>query len=207
MMANLQLRSLQYATGPSSPRFFKYVQQPQSPDEQEMCTHQIIRQNDFASFNILGLAIIFVVGGLIIILNLSLNTIVNKIQQGTPKGQYRIKEWDINGTLNVNGWHSNTMAPTLKQLLEKTFVESFENKLPQTADAPEAAMPATPTFTCLLPPKSNHGSFAEIQDLENESPGSVTGATLASENVIKYSDNDPCKGQLFDQHRDSKLIR
>jgi hypothetical protein len=91
MMANLQLRSLQYATGPGSLRFFKYVHQPQSRDEQERCTHQIIRQNDFASFNVLGLAIIFVVGGLIIVLNLSLSTVVNKIQQGTPKGQYRIR--------------------------------------------------------------------------------------------------------------------
>ena len=59
MMANLQLRSLQYATGHGSLRFFKYVHQPQSRDEQEMCTHQIIRQNDFASFNVLGLAIIY----------------------------------------------------------------------------------------------------------------------------------------------------
>jgi hypothetical protein len=65
------------------------------------CTHQIIRQNDFASFNVLGLAIIFVVGGLIIVLNLSLSAVVNKIQQGTPKGQYRIKKWDINGTLKL----------------------------------------------------------------------------------------------------------
>ena len=36
MMANLQLRSLQYATGPGSLRFFKYVHQPQNRDEQEM---------------------------------------------------------------------------------------------------------------------------------------------------------------------------
>jgi hypothetical protein len=101
MMANLQLRSLQYATGPGSLRFFKYVHQPQSRDKQEMCTHQIIRQNDFASFNVLGLAIIFVVGGLIIVLNFVTEHCCEQNTTGHAEGAIPHQEWDINGTLKL----------------------------------------------------------------------------------------------------------
>jgi hypothetical protein len=176
MMTNLQLRSLQYATGPSSPRFFKYVRQPQTHDEQEMCTHQIIRQNDFASFNILGLAIIFIVGGLIIILNLTLSTIANKIQQATPKGQHRIREWDINGTLKLQRIAFQNHGTMLQsggtiQATVTTFQDTFKNELPLIADSPQAKKPTRSALSRLFSPKANQVSLAEIKDFGTEPPG------------------------------------
>ena len=208
MMTNLQLRSLQYAAGPSSPRFFEYVRQPQTHDEQEMCTHQIIRRNDFASFNILGLAIIFIVGGLIIILNLSLSSIVNKLQQATPKGQHRIREWDINGTLKLqriafqnHGTAGGTdLAPVTK------FEDTFENKLPPTADMSKAAKPTRSALSRLCLRRASHIPLTEIKDLGNEPPAGAILTTPVSGNEIAYTEHDPWKGGLFDNHRDSKTI-
>jgi hypothetical protein len=211
MMTNLQLRSLQYATGPSSTSFFKYIQQPETHEEQEMCSHQIIRRNDFASFNILGLAIIFIVGGLMIILNLTLSTIVNKIQQATPKGQHRIREWDINGTLKLQRIAFQNHGAALRTGGKDptpitTFEQNFENKLPSMADASKETKPARSTLSRFLSPKANQTSFAEIKDLGNEPPASATLTTPGSGNEITYTENDPWKGRLFDHHHDSKPV-
>lgn len=212
MMTNLQLRSLQYATGPSSPHFYTYVRQPQTHDEQEMCSHQIIRRNDYASFNILGLAIIFILGGLIIILNLTLSTMVNKIQQATPKGRQRIREWRINGTLNLQRLalekHGTTLHNGSNDLVPAAMMyeNTFESKLPPATDAAQATKPRRSALSRLLSPKANQLSVSEIKELDHDPLPNAAHTTPGSIWDSTYTESDAWKGRLFDHHQDSKPI-
>ena len=229
MMTNLQIRSLQYATGPSSPRFFKYVRPPQTRDEQDMCTRQIIRRNDFASFNVLGLALIFILGGLIVIVNLTLRSVVNRLQQATPKGQHRIREWDVNGTLKLQRIafqkHGTGLevgktdlaaagaAPTATTTTTTMeFEHPFANRLPSVAvDAATAsaavAKPTRSALSRLWPRKGEQTPFTEIKDLDNEHAASATHTSPDSaDETTAYAEHDPWKGRLFDNHGDAKTI-
>lgn len=141
-----------------------------------MCSHQIIRRNDYASFNILGLAIIFILGGLTIILDLTLSTIVNKIQQATRKGQHRIREWRINGTLNLQRialgkhgarLHNGSQDPLPVAMM---YENTFESKLPPTTDAAQAKKPTISALSRLLSPMANQLSVSEIKERDNDPP-------------------------------------
>ena len=88
----LQLSTVQYVTGYGSPAFDKYVTPPHQRDRW-MCTNQIVRRDDFASFSVLGLAIILGICGLIILLSETLSRIVPLISGKSPTKQRIDMEW------------------------------------------------------------------------------------------------------------------
>jgi hypothetical protein len=98
---NLQILSVEYVTGPNDPSDGGNI--VDLPDEDKwMCTNQIVRRDDYISFNVLGLAIILVVGGCLIVLNLTLISMVSRIQQSTERGQCRNEEWQASDMLQLH---------------------------------------------------------------------------------------------------------
>jgi len=96
----IQLQVAQYVTGPDNPAYHKYITPP-ARNATWMCTNQIVQRNDYASFSVLSLAIIFIVGGLLIITNLSLSTIWPRIRRKTALNHYRDAQWDANELLEL----------------------------------------------------------------------------------------------------------
>ena len=92
---------MEYVTGPNDPSDGGNI--VDLPDEDKwMCTNQIVRRDDYISFNVLGLAIILVVGGGLIVLNLTLISMVSRIQQSTERGQRRNEEWQASDMLQLH---------------------------------------------------------------------------------------------------------
>lgn len=91
---NMQLEIAQYVMGYGNPDYVKYIQPPSS-DETWMCTNQIVQRNDYASFSILGLVIIFTFGALFIIIDMSLTTLIKRLRPDTRRSQDRKLEWTL----------------------------------------------------------------------------------------------------------------
>lgn len=98
---NLQLLSVEYVTGPTDPSDGGHI--VDLPDEDKwMCKNQIVRRDDYTSFSALGLAIILAVGGCFILLNLTLVSMVTRIQQSTENGERRNEEWQASDMLQLH---------------------------------------------------------------------------------------------------------
>lgn len=59
-----------------------------------MCDNQIIQDDGYACFSMLGLVIIFGVGGVLIFINLTLRPLTYYAQTGTVLNSLRREEWD-----------------------------------------------------------------------------------------------------------------
>ena len=67
-----------------------------------ICGNQKIRHSgDHMSFSVLGMSIILILGGVIMIISLSIDTVVGAIQQRTGKGEYRRQEWILHDKLQL----------------------------------------------------------------------------------------------------------
>jgi hypothetical protein len=78
MMNLIQIQSLSFLTGPNDPSNEKNVMDIPEKDRW-MCGSQIIRRDDYASFNVLGMVIILAVGGFFFLFSLFLTTITKMI--------------------------------------------------------------------------------------------------------------------------------
>ncbi|CAK4034500.1 Hypothetical predicted protein [Lecanosticta acicola] len=88
----VQIRVSDYVGGFDNPQFNRYIVAP-TPDEQWMCSNQVAQRDDYASFSVLGLVIIFCLGHAIMILNLLLGR-VNFVWLKRMKGnEYRAAQW------------------------------------------------------------------------------------------------------------------
>ena len=102
-LAYIQSRMLSYVTGPWYNEYIHYIQRPSTPEEQEFCENQITTDNGFYCFSVLGMAIILVIGGLIILLNLVLEPLVRLFRnvRKNDHGLYKQLEWDMTATLQL----------------------------------------------------------------------------------------------------------
>ena len=85
----------QYVTGYQNTDYNKWVVQPSAQDAW-MCHAQITQSSDYASFNVFGLAMILVIGGLIMVLNITLASMVDWIrlqQKSNSLGHLRTAQW------------------------------------------------------------------------------------------------------------------
>ncbi|KAK5103630.1 hypothetical protein LTS08_003048 [Lithohypha guttulata] len=84
-----------------------------------MCYNQIVNDSSSSmSFSVLGLAILFVIGGAIIFLSMTIDTVVGYIQHKTGKGLHARMEWIVNDKLQMQRmlhremklgqWHEGT---------------------------------------------------------------------------------------------------
>jgi hypothetical protein len=98
-LASLQRIVVDQATGPADPALLQILTRPNTTEQQKACANQKIRSDSYTSINVLGLGIIFVVGGLIIVTSFALPIIVRRIQQ--RQNSYSSLEWMVNDTLQL----------------------------------------------------------------------------------------------------------
>ncbi|KAL9106008.1 MAG: hypothetical protein Q9227_008916 [Pyrenula ochraceoflavens] len=101
-LATLQGSLVSSAIGPTDRRMLEnFWQRPRSEDEKYLCKNQKIKSTAHSNFSILGLAIVFILGILIIILDLTLESIIVLVEgrRGTLK-HHRL-EWFTNSVLQM----------------------------------------------------------------------------------------------------------
>jgi hypothetical protein len=98
-LASLQKLVVDQAMGPADPTLLPILTRPNTTEEQKVCANQKIRSDSYTSINVLGLIIIFVVGGLIIVTSFALPIIVRRIQK--RQNSYSTLEWIVNDTLQL----------------------------------------------------------------------------------------------------------
>ncbi|KAJ9660424.1 hypothetical protein H2198_002542 [Neophaeococcomyces mojaviensis] len=127
-LAHIQLKTVEYATGPSNIGPGSYVQTPESDDTvgQAMCNSQMVNDtSDSMSFSILGMIILFVVGGFIIITAIWLDSIIGWFQMKFNIGTHARMAWllddklqlhrFLNQELNLGQWiHEPNSMPKTK---------------------------------------------------------------------------------------------
>lgn len=98
-LADLQRAVLDQATGPLDPKAASFHSAPQTAGARSVCSNQKIRSDSYTSFNVLGLVIIFAVGGLIMLVSVYLPPVTARIQRN--RNTYASLEWVSNDTLQL----------------------------------------------------------------------------------------------------------
>lgn len=101
MLASMQSLMLARVSGPANPDFRQYMDPASTDDEQTLCTSQIATRNDYASFSTFGVALILALGGVIIIIGLSLESITSNVRKSRNRGTHRQLEWDVSEVLQL----------------------------------------------------------------------------------------------------------
>ena len=101
ILASMQSLMLARVSSLSNQDFRQYLDPASSNDEQTLCTSQIATRNDYASFSTFGIAMILALGGVIIIIGLSIEFIVNTIRKSSNRGTCRQVEWDVSEVLQL----------------------------------------------------------------------------------------------------------
>lgn len=96
----VQIRVTQYVTGFDNPQFNHFMVPP-TAEEKWMCTNQIAQRKDYASFSVLGLAIIICTVLAIMLLNLFLHDIWSRFCSKSGPDQYRLEQWRKLETLEL----------------------------------------------------------------------------------------------------------
>lgn len=113
MTAILQQAIIDYAVGPPNTitTWDQFLDKP-SPGtlEHDLCSQQITRNPEYASFSVLGLVITFLIGGLIIILDF-LTPVIHRIRM------HRRRKRDANAP---DWWDLNDFLRLQERLLEKS---------------------------------------------------------------------------------------
>ncbi|KAI1265957.1 hypothetical protein F5Y18DRAFT_426470 [Xylariaceae sp. FL1019] len=101
MLASMQRTFVDAATGPSDPNLRSYRVPSANADEQYLCANQKILSAEHISFSVFGLLFIFVFGGIVITLGLTLDSIVAYVQRIRKSDSHHRLEWCLNGTLQL----------------------------------------------------------------------------------------------------------
>ena len=97
-MADLQRAILDQATGPLVPDAMSFYSAPTSPEARALCGSQKIRSDSYTSFNVLGLILMFSIGGLIMLIAACLPSVTARLQRKKPFADI---EWVTNDTLQL----------------------------------------------------------------------------------------------------------
>ncbi|KAI4681046.1 uncharacterized protein J4E88_005551 [Alternaria novae-zelandiae] len=97
-MADLQRAILDQATGPAVPEAVPFFSAPTSPEARALCGSQKIRSDSYTSFNVLGLILMFSIGGLIMLIAACLPSVTARLQRKKP---FSSIEWVTNDTLQL----------------------------------------------------------------------------------------------------------
>jgi hypothetical protein len=75
---------------------------PTNPQLAAQCRSQLVRDSgSHLSFSVLGLTIVLAVGGLIIVLGLSVDTLGEWLRKVQKKNEWRTKQWNEEDTLQI----------------------------------------------------------------------------------------------------------
>lgn len=125
-LAKLQKGILEYAQGPQNVLQGTYIWKPTDIVSKAMCYSQKIENTGGTiSFSVLGIAIIFALGGAIIALSLIIDTLVGFIQRKFKKGEYARLNWALDDKfqlqrmvfeeVGMGTWHVNKSVPVTER--------------------------------------------------------------------------------------------
>ncbi|SLM36193.1 hypothetical protein LPUS_05668 [Lasallia pustulata] len=101
-MATFQRRVIEFATGPSTPDFARYLRDSSTAEQRTMCLNQKVPSPPgYTSFSVVGLSIILALSVLIIGVNCFLEPTVHALQKWQNKGLHRHMAWVLDGTLQL----------------------------------------------------------------------------------------------------------
>ena len=101
-LARLQQELQDYATGPTNISPPARLWQPGDAVSLAMCNAQLVNDDgSTTSFSVVGLIIIFVVGGLIILTSLVVDSLVGWLQSAMKKGEYKKLNWLLDDKLQL----------------------------------------------------------------------------------------------------------
>jgi hypothetical protein len=98
-LADLQRTILHQATGSVEADAHEFLAPPTSAEARGVCSNQKIRSDSYTSFNVLGLVLIFSIGGFIMLLSASLPYITRRLQR--HRKPFGSLEWITNDTLQL----------------------------------------------------------------------------------------------------------
>ena len=96
-----QIRNYRYTGGYDSGLKLSPAITPPLANETWMCGSQIVRRDEYNSFSVLGLSLTVGFGGIIILLNLTMEPLVKRYQKRYQKRVHACLEWDMLETENL----------------------------------------------------------------------------------------------------------
>ena len=175
----LQLFTVQYVTGYERPDFNKFITPP-SPKDEWMCTNQIVQRNDFASFSVLGLAMIFLGCSLIILLSESLSKVLPRIPSKSERKRRNDLEWRAYDILQLQCVATDDIATSLGK--------PFSLNIPQHSHGRKSSkrlLERLPLVQWWSQWGSSHGH--QQQQQQSESPLSTTSLYPSDKNYSRIS--------------------
>ena len=101
-MAKLQQKIVQYATGPAYVPAGTDIVGPLNEQQKNMCQNQKIRsQSGTASFSVLGMAIILILGSILIITSLALDSVMGFVRRKLHWKDYKSLQWTLDDKLQL----------------------------------------------------------------------------------------------------------
>jgi hypothetical protein len=98
--ASIQALFVDFANGP--PTLPAVISAPPTTEQgRAVCTNQRIMSTRYSSFSMLGVGIIFALGGALIILDLTIESFLDWIQRKSGRHDYARLEWKTNATLQL----------------------------------------------------------------------------------------------------------
>ena len=169
MMATFQRKVIEFATGPSNPELAKYLNRPNTVEEQQMCYNQKVpAPPGYTCFSVVGLSIILSVSCLIILVNCTIESIVYAIQKWRNKGLYRHMAWVLDGTLQLQrmAYESSGLGRWAKCDSEVPITPLGETfPLTTTSNPNHPTLSPNPSHPLLSPPVASEW---ELNTLSNQ---------------------------------------
>jgi hypothetical protein len=100
-IASLQALFVDFANGP--PNLPAAISAPPTTEQgRSFCTNQRIMSTRYSSFSLLGVGLIFALGGALIVIDLTLELFLDWVQRKSAKHDYAQLEWKANATLQLH---------------------------------------------------------------------------------------------------------
>ncbi|KAF2654687.1 hypothetical protein K491DRAFT_631528 [Lophiostoma macrostomum CBS 122681] len=110
-LASIQGTFVEMGNGPT-PTYQQFRKAPNETEQETICKSIKIVTTKYSSFSVLGISLILIIGGLIMILDFSLEALVDSVQaclnrraqkknKSTSFGTYKRLEWEANATLQL----------------------------------------------------------------------------------------------------------
>ena len=101
ILAYMQRRILEYATGPSTSEVVPFVLPPNGSSQAHLCNNQKAHSGRAQNFSVLAIGLILGLGLLIICVNVGLHRLVSYVQRERDLKDYRRLAWKSNGLLQL----------------------------------------------------------------------------------------------------------
>ncbi|KAL9109450.1 MAG: hypothetical protein Q9227_005958 [Pyrenula ochraceoflavens] len=102
VLASFQGSPVENAMGPRDSDIFEHFWvTPHTDESRRLCKSQKILSSAYSNFSILGLAVVFIVGGIIIVLGYTLEHFVDFLETRIRKNTYSRLEWSANDILQT----------------------------------------------------------------------------------------------------------